>query len=132
MTTKDIERLREVVEKATPGPWKAEGWDDAHFMGVYGVRAGDRALLTVCNCHAAPDSTEADHDFIATFDPSLVSALLDVWEGVVEMRRRRSESTDRIIETEGLDKMAWRRYQEAESQLDEALTRLQHLLREKA
>lgn len=72
----DIERLREIAAKATPGPWRKslfEGDDGTPHIGDFG--------WTVYGCPAGEteDSEQgrADADYIAEADPSTVLALLD-------------------------------------------------------
>jgi hypothetical protein len=73
-----LERLRTAVEYATPGEWWSDmapdhNGDDQHYVAA---RQGGRQ---VCSYYADPDDV-ADAVYIATFDPPMVLALLDVAE----------------------------------------------------
>lgn len=93
----DIERLREIAAKATPGPWRKslfEGDDGTPHIGDFG--------WTVYGCPAGEteDSEQgrADADYIAEADPSTVLALLDrleAAEAAVERVRALADECDR-------------------------------------
>lgn len=65
MTTIDHARLRELAEKATPGPWELIGGDE---------------YVTGVGIMVAPDDggvSSEDAEFISATDPQTVLALLD-------------------------------------------------------
>lgn len=89
----DLSRLREVAEKATPGPWWVENQNEGEPM-EYGP------LWTVGSGPHEPGDDDwiirldvghkDDADFIAAFDPNTVKALLRVVEAasdIVKMER---------------------------------------------
>lgn len=65
--------LRAIVAAATHAPWKYDG-EDAGYHTVYAPNA-----FVVADC---ADNAEADARYISTFDPDLVSGLIDVVEAV--------------------------------------------------
>jgi hypothetical protein len=71
VTDLDIAALRRTAEAATTGKWKIES-NEYHFR----LQASDGTVIQVNRGHGCPPP-EADADFIATFDPSTVVALLD-------------------------------------------------------
>jgi hypothetical protein len=72
MTTA-IERLRELAEGATPGPWEI---DD----GLMLYTETPRGTLTLLEMGSENTCDEANGRFIATANPAVVLALLDVVE----------------------------------------------------
>ena len=87
MTTQppDLKKLREVAERATPGPWD-EG--DGKY-GETGYVYCDNAMgsaVAVCYGKALPytvfsrEQEKANAAFIATFNPQTILALLDAYE----------------------------------------------------
>ena len=67
-----LTKLREICDAATPGPW----WEDDQIW-AYGK---DGADIIVCH----PESSDANADFIATFNPTMIGKLLDLWEAAKE------------------------------------------------
>lgn len=66
-----LTHLREIVGKATPGPWRSYPVHGPNYAQLYGPEsANDYTTL----------SSQADGTFIATFNPVLASLLLDVCE----------------------------------------------------
>lgn len=79
-----LQRHREIASAATPGPWKVYN-EQSH----YGVRREDSLYGRVTHAHAGYDgygngSSQVDAEYIATFDPTTVVALLDVAEAAQE------------------------------------------------
>ena len=80
-----LERMREICEGATPGPWRAFSGDDSDYGAIVQAPAdcsnGEPILHIVAD---DPENdwpvrmSEADATFIATFSPERVRLLLDV------------------------------------------------------
>lgn len=66
---KDLSELRMTAETATPGPWECVEGDEA-----FGVRSSFGSLTW--DDHSGEVFKKEDAEFIATFDPSTVLALL--------------------------------------------------------
>ena len=75
--TLDLKALREIAERATPGPWVADAPDYPYRLLV-AVRAPGH--LPVVKDAVALHLLSQNAEFIATFNPSLVLKLLDVVE----------------------------------------------------
>ena len=69
MTT-NHEHLREVAEKATPGPWQ---W----HPGSDNVVAWNVEDIDICAVYQDAEDTKTTGEFIATFNPATAIALLD-------------------------------------------------------
>lgn len=68
----DLVKLREIAEKATPGPWSHDRADDpSASFEVFGHDGSDYENF-VADCRTG----RADAEFIATFDPPTVLSLL--------------------------------------------------------
>ena len=68
----DFVKLREIAEKATPGPWSNDRADDpSASFEVFGHDGSDYENF-VADCRTG----RADAEFIATFDPPTVLSLL--------------------------------------------------------
>jgi len=74
------EHLREVAEKATPGPWSINrhgaivGGEFIEYTNGH----GQSQLAMACGAHnVGDDERNANADFIATFNPATAIALLD-------------------------------------------------------
>lgn len=72
----DTDRLRAIAQAATPGPWWNDVADDTFGQSEHFVASKDRGRQ-VCSYCSDPDES-ADAEYIATFDPLLVAAMLDV------------------------------------------------------
>jgi len=79
MTT-NHEHLREVAEKATPGPWSINrhgaivGGEFIEYTNGH----GQSQLAMACGAHnIGDDERKANAEFIATFNPTTAIALLD-------------------------------------------------------
>ena len=70
------DRLRQVAGQATPGPWWHDDARDAFEDSEHFV-ASEQQGRQVCSYWGDPENT-ADAEHIATFDPVLVGAMLDV------------------------------------------------------
>lgn len=70
----DLQRLREIAEAATPGPWE---WRDEFGASSLGPIHGNYSGVVLIN--------NADEQYIQTFNPSLVKALLDVAEAAEDV-----------------------------------------------
>ena len=68
----NLDRLREVAEAAIPRPWR---WSPGDTLEPPSVRGGGFMVVA-----EIMDGNPADAEFIATFDPPMVLALLDVAE----------------------------------------------------
>jgi hypothetical protein len=88
------EHLRDIVSRATPGPWiHRQPPDDGTIHEVkqqWHVIGSHPLLLRMADTGYTPESSwdrrAADATFIATFDPVLVAALLDVAEHANALR----------------------------------------------
>lgn len=80
----DIDSLREVVAAASKPPWRADVNDS-----VYADH--HQPCWVVCD---ALDNDALDARFIATFDPQMVGALLDVAEHAAALRLSTPEYVD--------------------------------------
>jgi len=68
----DFVKLREIAEKATPGPWSHDRADDpSASFEVFGHDGSDFENF-VADCRTGRD----DAEFIATFDPPTVLSLI--------------------------------------------------------
>jgi len=67
----DIEKLREVAERATPGPWHRNIPPASHYPTIFAGRNTHVLHLTATN-----KDVEANAEFVATFNPATVLALL--------------------------------------------------------
>ena len=68
----DFVKLREIAEKATPGPWSHDRADDpSASFEVFGHDGSDYENF-VADCRIG----QANAEFIATFDPPMVLSLL--------------------------------------------------------
>lgn len=68
----DLVKLREIAEKATPGPWSHDRADDpSASFEVFGHDGSDYENF-VADCRIG----QANAEFIATFDPPMVLSLL--------------------------------------------------------
>ena len=77
----DLKKLRELAEKALPGPWAVGEWGDgSNTSGCSNVLAPDSEIVIV------KDIPYCDSSFIAALNPSTVLSLLDTierYEGVL-------------------------------------------------
>lgn len=73
-----MDELRKIVNEATPGPWKRDGREGlTRFVYTeFDAHLDDPGADIAKVLYHDPDA-----DFIATFDPQVVEALLDVVEG---------------------------------------------------
>ncbi len=72
----DRKALREKAEAATPGPWKADGWQHESYDGNYFVRGDGVATEEVAHCEGS-GRYEENAAYIAAASPDVVLALLD-------------------------------------------------------
>lgn len=92
MTPADLDRLDELAEKATPGPWEADGPIGGHYHYTVCAAVGT-VCDVVCDCDDPVNGGRDNHDaaFIAAADPQTVRAL------VAEVRRLHVECAELII-----------------------------------
>jgi hypothetical protein len=101
MTTQppDLKKLREVAERATPGPWEIEeavcGEHGTSTTAIYHRHNYHvyEVIETGCSCGDEAISP-ADADFIATFNPQTILALLDAYEASARNASTHSNSCD--------------------------------------
>jgi hypothetical protein len=96
MTDDEIAKLKSLAEAATPGEWRAEGWDMEEGLSFIPILGGgspgsapEHCLLTVQSYGQSPQQCDADAEFIAasrTAIPALLAALASA-----EERARRAE-----------------------------------------
>ena len=108
MTLPDLKKLREVAEKATPGPWIEAGpsfgapiprYTD-EIVTVDEDEDGD--VVSICEMPFAhhDEQNEANAAFIATSNPQTILALLDAYEAIArdaEMYRYIRESQAEFV-----------------------------------
>ena len=70
----DTTKLRELAQKATPGPWHYE-LEHGSYMRIYST--ADTDIVTGCGCCGSPNCEDADAKFISAANPATVLALLD-------------------------------------------------------
>ena len=74
LTCPDVRhKMREVAENATPGPWQ---W----HPGSDNVVAWNGEDIDICAVYQDDADTKATGEFIATFNPQTILALLDAYE----------------------------------------------------
>ena len=84
-------RLRSVVEQATPGPWGLQGrWLVSTHPAMH--------QRTLEHVDGSGWDHDGDLDYIATFDPALVDALLDVVEAAEQVSKNGLVIDDRVVE----------------------------------
>jgi len=77
--TRTLSELREIAEKAVPGPWKAQAWGDgSNSEDCVNVTAPESEITLAEDVHF-PEAA-----FIATFNPQVVLALLAVAVTLIE------------------------------------------------
>lgn len=106
----NLDTLRKTAEAATPGPWARDG------VGVLGARESwdlgkgpARIMQAMMPWHR--ERMEANAEFIATFDPPTVLALLSRLE---QAERNFEEADSAKIEAEGREGQALERAEQAE------------------
>jgi hypothetical protein len=131
MDADEIARLREIAQKATPGPWAAGCLaDDAHpcncrsvlcesSMGAIATVQVNNGLSISEGGNDAPPIEEARANlrYIAAFDPPTTRALLDALDSLVEEVRKLTEQCNQNADAAAL---AWK---ETEAMRDE-ITRI--------
>src|ERR1700761_4373601 len=77
MTTQphDLKKLREVALAATPGPWSRNIPPASHYPTIFAGRNTHVLALTATN-----KQVEANAEFVTTFNPQTILALLDAYE----------------------------------------------------
>jgi hypothetical protein len=82
LTTEDLARLKEIAEKATPGPYINDSIEGAVWAG------GNVAIMFDYSCDMDDEQSSVDADYIAALSPdvvlSLVSELLRAWEEIAK------------------------------------------------
>lgn len=116
----DLNELRKVAENATPGPWIAHElggepgywwvWQESklpYYGGVAEVAGRDPGIICypeISGGHGDDDQDRIDAEFIATFDPPTVLALLsrleqaeknaDTYQALYEQRAKSLEQAE--------------------------------------
>ena len=72
--TIDTTKLRELAQRAAPGPWGYE-LDHGSYLRIYSD--ADSGIVDGCGCCGSPNCDEANAKFIASANPAAVLALLD-------------------------------------------------------
>jgi len=78
LSQQDLDRLRELAEAATPGPWFYDGRDifTVHTR-VDSVASGHRLVIPLPETwHESQSVNKADAEYIAAVSPDVVLALL--------------------------------------------------------
>jgi hypothetical protein len=97
--TIDLKKLREVAEKATPGPWLYRG-KSASFHSL----PEEGTAYTYGPSIMEPEDNllkDQDAEFIATFNPQTILALLDAYEAIArdaEILRKGVEAVSCLID----------------------------------
>lgn len=68
-----LQELREIAEKATPGPWFAVNASDC-----WRVNSAEHCICKVTTSYKDPPTDNPDVTHIARFDPATVLLMLDV------------------------------------------------------
>lgn len=102
LTPERLSELRRIAEAATPGPWEvALGSGIAVCTQVVGWRDGKVVFVADCLPDDALDVAEPDHrpnlDYIATFDPPTVLALLDEVEQLITKCEELTEALESAV-----------------------------------
>ena len=80
--TIDTTKLRQLAQKATPGPWGYE-LDHGSYLRIYSD--ADSGIVDGCGCCGSPNCDEVNATFIAAANPATVLALLDKLDGTESM-----------------------------------------------
>lgn len=72
--TIDTTKLRELAQKAAPGPWSCE-IDSGSDLRIYSET--NSGIVYGCGCCGSPNCDDADANFIVAANPATVLALLD-------------------------------------------------------
>lgn len=88
----DYTKLRTLAEDATPGPWKADGWQREAYNGNYFVRGDGVTTEQVADCGDGSTRWEENASYIAAASPDVVLALLDE----IERLRERADAINAI------------------------------------
>jgi len=101
----DEQKLRELAEDATQGPWVAEDWASKDSDGAIDV-CGTSVMSPTALCGIFTVALEGDEtndvDYIAAANPSAILALLD------ELQSLRSERAAWLVSAENAEKDAAR------------------------
>lgn len=74
----DIERLRDLARRATPGPWHADPSPDRHHLDAVNAEYQNGAPDTICLVgRSSLDQQNADSEYMAAAHPAVILALLD-------------------------------------------------------
>ena len=73
----DTTKLRELAQRAAPGPWSCE-IDSGSFLRIYSET--NSGIVYGCGCCGSPQCDDADANFIVAANPATVLALLDELE----------------------------------------------------
>jgi hypothetical protein len=73
----DTTKLRELAQRAAPGPWGYE-LDHGSYLRIYSD--ADSGIVDGCGCCGSPNCDEANANFIVAANPATVLALLDELE----------------------------------------------------
>ena len=100
--TKNLDQLRQVAENAAPGPWRKDDRDQV-------VRRADHLIVYDASCDRMEEwAADTDAQFIATFDPPTVLALIkrvedaererDNWRGKYDEAESARTDTDATVQ----------------------------------
>ena len=80
------DRLREIASEATPGPWHRTSFEGGTDDGIDGA-TGERVVCPTISNETIGVDSELDAEHIATFDPVLVAAMLDVIDAAEDVHQ---------------------------------------------
>jgi hypothetical protein len=117
----NLDRLREVVDAAIPGPWR---WSPGDTLEPPSVRGGRYMVVA-----EILDGDASDAEFIGTFDPPTVTALLDVAEAARAHRHHVTDEWERV-NAGPVEPEPWDRWEAERERLIEATAAALDRLRE--
>lgn len=92
LTVERLQELRRIAESATPGPWAWRMNKDGRILDLITLETGhNEEILAPSHINAWLQFKDGVKDFIPTFDPPTVLALLDEIE---HLRRERKAVVD--------------------------------------
>jgi len=88
LTVERLAELRRIAEAATPGPWDWLMSKDGQILCLITLETGhNEDVITTSHINAWLQVKDGAKDFIPTFDPPTVLALLDEIERLMERQR---------------------------------------------
>ncbi|MFA5898096.1 MAG: ead/Ea22-like family protein [Hyphomicrobium sp.] len=88
----DEQKMRELAEAATPGPWEVEQKPNGYVQAVGPLRADEYCGSSWVECF------EADADYVSAVDPQTILALLDELQNLRNDRDSWSEQCSQRVQ----------------------------------